>query len=75
MFQIWDGTSKDDVCVAVGSAVTSGCEGIKNCDSCAIAMAQIYQSYEKFLNDLYAGFFQEYEEKMFNTLEIENKKV
>ena len=65
----------DSVCDSVASAVSSTCQGVKNCDSCAVAMAQMYQSYEKYLNDLYSGIFSNYEQKMFTTLETENKKV
>ena len=59
------------MCVKVTQVVNVECDAInhKECNACAIAMAQIYQEYENYVNDLYKQIFLEYETKMFNILE------
>jgi hypothetical protein len=46
VFNVWNSTDKDNVCIEVGQAVTTTCGDSKSCDACAVAMAEIYQEYE-----------------------------
>lgn len=54
---LWDDNAKSDICVEVSSLVTENCEGLDYCDACAIGLADIYQTYEKYVNSLFAYIF------------------
>jgi hypothetical protein len=56
----------------VASAITSA--GFES-DGCAIVMARLFKSYQRYLNDNYASYFQDYEKKIFSSLDAENKRA
>lgn len=74
VFGLWGTTQREDMCIQAAAVVNVDCEGNKKCNACAIALAQVYVSYEKHVNDLYAKTFQDYEKQMFQSLDAENKR-
>ena len=75
IFNLWSTTEEDTLCTAVDSLVTTDCESDSYCDACALMMADIFQTYENYMNDLYSTIFQAYEDDMFDALEAENKYI
>jgi hypothetical protein len=75
-FELWSEDEQETMCIEVYETVTDSCDDDDDyCDACAILMADIYQTYENFINDLYSDVFQDYESTMFDTLEAENKLI
>lgn len=74
-FNLWSSAEQTTMCEAVDALVTTDCDADEYCDACAILTADIYQTYENFMNDLYSTIFQAYEDDMFDTLEAENKYI
>jgi ferredoxin len=73
VFSLWSGEEKATACEHAATEVASQCDGQTQCDSCAVMLASAYQSYQTFVNDKYSGFFQQYEKKIFASLDAQNK--
>ena len=61
-FLLWNQQQKETECIQSASAITSA--GLES-DGCAIVMARLYKSYQRYLNEKYASYFQDYEKKIF----------
>lgn len=74
LFCLLNSTYKSTLSSLASTTLDSSCgDGYSSCDACAITLAVLYQTYQKYVNDLFSYTYQEYIKKIFYSLDTQNR--